>query len=134
MRITAMTAKGKSGILFLLATHSQGLPMMSRLTLEASSRQQSGSVSMDQSDYSPTVRSRTNGLVAQSPGRRREAWLEHSTDNREVKGSNPFQPIHCSEENQGKIMSCHPFPTTSSIKPYPLIGWRWWLRARLSGT
>src|SRR5712691_3080446 len=34
---------------------------------------------------------RTNGLVAQSHGRR-EAWLEHSTDNREVKGSNPFQP------------------------------------------
>src|SRR5207249_6226332 len=31
--------------------------------------------------------------------------------------------FHCSEDNHGKIMSCHPFPTTSPLKPYPLIGW-----------
>src|SRR2546428_9878632 len=39
--------------------------------------------------------------------------------------------FHCSEENHGKIMSCHPFPTNTSIKPYPLIGWRWQLTARV---
>jgi hypothetical protein len=28
---------------------------------------------------------------------RRAAWLEHSTDNREVKGSNPFRPMKLAE-------------------------------------
>jgi hypothetical protein len=38
-------------------------------------------------------RVRLNGPVAQIPSGR-EAWLEHPTDNREAKGSNPFRPMN----------------------------------------
>src|SRR5436309_12287755 len=94
---------------------------MSRLTIEASSRQQSGSGSMDQSDYSPTVRSRTNGLVAQSPGRRREAWLEHSTDNREVKGSNPFQPTFETALEKAPFGDLMPKSSSDVVTPKPRV-------------
>lgn len=38
--------------------------------------------------FSPAL----GGPVAQNLGERWAAWLEHSTDNREVEGSNPFRP------------------------------------------